>query len=485
MVDWSRPKSVRAPLIAIISVILVAGFSVTNLVSYYVSKTEIRASLANSELPLTSDNIYSEIQRDLLPPVFVSSVMATDTFVQDWLKKGELTPVEMTRYLDEIRRKYGFFTSFLVSEESRKYYHFSGISQVVSQDDSRDEWYFRVRSLDQSYELNVDFNEEQGDALTIFINYRVVDETGELLAVTGVGLDVQSVSKIVDRYKDHFGRHVYFLDEDGNILVRSEGATLTESNISLAAGISVIAEEIMATEHGGFEYERDGEVLLLSTRNIPELKLRVLVEQSESDALEGIFQSTLTNLIVGLAVIMVTLLVVVVAVNRFHSRLEWMATRDSLTGLVNRGVFDASLERETKLLKRDPTPFSLILFDIDHFKRINDGLGHLNGDRILQAVANVTSHSVRDSDLLCRWGGEEFVILVSDCDVDSAMARAETIRTSIEESAEIHRIGGAAVTVSLGVTEARVGDTPDDILARADKALYEAKEQGRNQACRA
>jgi len=407
--------------------------------------------------------------------------MAADTFVQDWLKNGEQNPADMTRYLDEIRREYGFFTSFLVSEGSRNYYHFSGISQVISEEDSRDAWYFRVRSLDQPYELNVDFNAEQDDALTIFINYRVTDDNGDLLAVTGVGLDVQSVANIVDRYKDYFGRHVYFVDEEGTILVRSEGATLTEDNIHTAAGISVIAEELMATEHGGFEYERNGEVLLLSARVIPELKLRVLVEQSESDALEGIFRSTLTNLFVGLGVILVTLLVVVVAVNRFHSRLEWMATRDSLTGLVNRNVFDSSLERETKLLQRDPTPFSLILFDIDRFKKINDDLGHLDGDRVLQAVARTASELVRESDLLCRWGGEEFVVLADDCNIESAMVRAETIRKSIEQNPEILRIRKGTVTVSLGVTEARQGDTPDEILARADKALYDAKEGGRNQ----
>lgn len=481
MIDWNHPKSVRAPLIAILSLILITGFSVTSLVSYFVSKAEIRQSLATSELPLTSNNIYSEIQRDLLPPVFVSSVMAADTFVQDWLKNGERNPADMTRYLDEIRRKYGFFTSFLVSEASRKYYHFSGVSQVVSEEDSRDEWYFRARDIDQNYELNVDFNAEQDDALTIFINYRVLDQNGEFLAITGVGLDVQSVARIVDRYKDYFGRHVYFVDENGSILVRSDGATLTEENITSAIGISAIAEELMATDHGEFEYERDGEVLLLSTRVIPELKLRVLVEQSESDALEGILQSTLTNLAVGLGVILVTLFVVGIAVNRFHSRLEWMATRDTLTGLVNRSVFDASLERETKLLQRDRAPFSLILFDIDHFKRINDSLGHLNGDRVLQVVARISGDQVRDSDLLCRWGGEEFVILVSDCDIQSAMTKAETIRKAIEDSEDIKRAAKATVTVSLGVTEARRNDSPDQILARADQALYSAKENGRNQ----
>ena len=158
-----------------------------------------------------------------------------------------------------------------------------------------------------------------------------------------------------------------------------------------------------------------------------------------------------------------------------------MATRDSLTGLLNRTVFDTLLERETKLLERDPTPFSLILFDIDHFKKVNDSLGHLNGDRVLQAVAGIAGGLVRESDVLCRWGGEEFAILARDCDLDGAMGRAETIRSAIADSPEIRRIRRSSVTVSLGVSEARPGDNPDDILARADQALYDAKEGGRDQ----
>lgn len=485
MIDWNKPQSVRGPLIGIIGLILVVGFSVTNLVSYYVSKSTIRESLANNELPLTSNNIYSEIQRDLLPPVFVSSVMANDTFVKDWLSEGEVQPEEMVRYLDELRKKYGFFTSFLVSDVTRNYYHFSGLSQVVSEEDPRDAWFFRARELSEPYELNVDFNAEQDDALTIFINYKIFGADGKLLAVAGVGLDFMTVSTIVERYEDHFGRHVYFVDQAGKIMVRSTGVTVTEDDITTAPGISTIAAELMATDHGFFEYERDGETLLISTREIPELNWRVLVEQRESDALENIRQSTLTNLLVGLGVICATLLVVAYAVNRFHSRLEWMATRDKLTGLVNRSVFDVALDQAVKLFRRDAQSFSVILFDIDHFKRVNDTLGHLKGDEILRQVAELADGLIRESDLLCRWGGEEFIILARDCTMQAAITKAETLRKAIE----IAPLTGEAilppVTVSLGVTEVKSEDDSDSILARADAALYEAKESGRNQSRKA
>ncbi|MBF0248033.1 MAG: GGDEF domain-containing protein [Alphaproteobacteria bacterium] len=481
MITWNNPQSVRAPLIAVIGLILIAGFAATNLISYTMSKKSVRETLINNELPLTSNNIYSEIQHDLLRPVFVSSLMANDTFVKDWLTHGEVDEARMIRYLDEIRKKYGVFTSFLVSETTRKYYHFSGISQIVSEDDPRDTWYFRVRDMAGEHELNVDFNAEQGNALTIFINHKIMDDDGRFLAATGVGLDFKTVAKIVDRYKDHFGRHVYFIDEAGRVMVRSDGATVREADITTAPGISTIAKAVLSADQGFFEYERGGETLLVSTRAIPDLKWRVLVEQRESDALASIRKSILTNFAVGVAVIGLTLLVVAYAVNRFHSRLELMATTDKLTGIGNRSVFDLSLGQAVKLFKRDGYGFSVILFDIDHFKRINDTLGHIEGDRVIRDLAETVQGLIRESDLLCRWGGEEFIILAHDCDLAPAAAKAEGIRRAIETAQLVGASALAPLTVSLGVTEIRPGDTADTVLKRADGALYEAKSNGRNQ----
>ena len=142
------------------------------MISYQVSKQSLRQSLIDNELPLTSNNIFSEIQKDLLQPVLVASMMANDIFVKDWLHEGERKPEQMSRSLDETRERFSFFTSFLVSDTTLKCYHFSGLSQVISEDDPRDAWYSQVRNLDESHEIDVDINEEQNDTLTIFINFR-------------------------------------------------------------------------------------------------------------------------------------------------------------------------------------------------------------------------------------------------------------------------------------------------------------------------
>jgi len=325
MVKSEFGLSVRTNLIAVIGIILVVGFGVSSLISYQVSKKSLREALIGHELPLTSDNIYSEIQRDLLQPVFVAKMMADDTFVRDWLLEGEPNPEQMIRYLDEIRKQYGVFTSFLVSEKTRRYYHFSGVSQIVSEEDPKDAWYFRVREMEEDHEINVDLNEEQQDALTIFINQKVYSYDDRYIATTGVGIAFDALATVVARYKENFSRHVYFVDENGKIMVRSGGASITEDNIHDAEGASAISDELLASSQSFFEYDRNGGTMLVSARHIPELNWWVIVEQNEAQALAGIRQSLITNFFVGLAAIVLTLVTVLYAVNLFYARLEQKA----------------------------------------------------------------------------------------------------------------------------------------------------------------
>ena len=130
-----------------ISLLLIFGFLVTTLASYMVSVTILKKDFADSILPLTSDNIYSEIQKDLIRPIFISSMMASDTFLRDWVLAGEKDVEQLTKYLSEVRVKYRAITSFFVSDSSATYYHADGILKQVHPDNPRDSWYFRVRSM--------------------------------------------------------------------------------------------------------------------------------------------------------------------------------------------------------------------------------------------------------------------------------------------------------------------------------------------------
>jgi diguanylate cyclase (GGDEF)-like protein/PAS domain S-box-containing protein len=160
-----------------------------------------------------------------------------------------------------------------------------------------------------------------------------------------------------------------------------------------------------------------------------------------------------------------------------------LAMTDALTGLANRRCTLDWLDRFLKVSARESSPLALVMFDIDHFKGINDCFGHATGDSVLVRVSELTRQQVRAGDLIGRIGGEEFVWLLPEAGSASARGMAERLRLAIQHGSSAGDL--PKVTVSLGMAHYRRGDTAEGLLARADAALYEAKQGGRNQVRRA
>ncbi len=158
-------------------------------------------------------------------------------------------------------------------------------------------------------------------------------------------------------------------------------------------------------------------------------------------------------------------------------QLEAMATHDFLTGAYNRRKLSELVTAEVARAIRYAQPLSLLILDLDHFKQVNDVHGHEAGDTVLVAVAGVLDNTIRSTDSLARWGGEEFVVLAPALGISGAVTLAQRLRTAIAAQ-EIPGVG--QVTASFGVAEVRPDDTPDTLLDRADQALYGAKENGRD-----
>ena len=160
-----------------------------------------------------------------------------------------------------------------------------------------------------------------------------------------------------------------------------------------------------------------------------------------------------------------------------YNRLAESAINDSLTGTFNRGYFTEYLAYEFERSKRKKTTFSLIMLDIDHFKKVNDTYGHRRGDYALKTLVQIVKKSTRKIDVLARVGGEEFILLLPDTSLKDAAILASRVRRNCE-SFLFEEIG--TMTISLGITELTDGDNIDSILKRVDSALYKAKENGRN-----
>jgi diguanylate cyclase (GGDEF)-like protein/PAS domain S-box-containing protein len=168
-------------------------------------------------------------------------------------------------------------------------------------------------------------------------------------------------------------------------------------------------------------------------------------------------------------------------IRRQNYELEKMARIDPLTSCLNRRAFYADFESLWAIARRYNKPLSCIILDVDHFKKVNDRFGHSAGDHVLQVIAKTLRETMRDSDLVCRYGGEEFCALLPETDVEAACQAAERTRQAIERA----DCGEVSVTASLGVSALGQGATdPRELLDQADKALYVAKRRGRNRVMR-
>lgn len=194
----------------------------------------------------------------------------------------------------------------------------------------------------------------------------------------------------------------------------------------------------------------------------------------------GIDYELIRNLVIGFSVLLLSNLVWAMKLRKTNAQLRLISQTDRLTGLYNRAALDELLNKEIERSVRYGRAFAVVIVDLDHFKMVNDKLGHLMGDRILVAFAEILKAATRKLDTVGRWGGEEFLVLCPETNAEQALVVADRIcaaaRSHAFETGWVH-------TVSAGVATLRAGESLDNLLRRADAALYRAKEEGRDRAC--
>lgn len=168
--------------------------------------------------------------------------------------------------------------------------------------------------------------------------------------------------------------------------------------------------------------------------------------------------------------------------NTLLKQMQKLIIIDSLTGLYNRRYFDLFMEKTIPLSQRINSPLILIMLDIDYFKKINDNYGHLCGDEALKYISEIIRRNVRNSDAYVRYGGEEFAIILPNTNLDEGQSLAERIRKAVEQSDFTYNNEHISLSISMGLSlYNRDSDSVEGFIRKADKALYRAKENGRNQ----
>jgi diguanylate cyclase (GGDEF)-like protein len=475
--------SSKTKLLMTISVVLIVAIVPTSLFNYYQGKDFIRESYLAKTMDLLSDSLLAELQSTLLEPIAISSAMANNTFLQDWILNGEKSKDELRRYFAAIKEHNNYDSVFFISDATGLYYNEEGAFKEISPSVEKDAWFYSFRDSKQQYQLNLDTNEAADDEITVFVNYAIKDAGGKFIGTIGVGIKVAIVGEILVKFRDNYDINIFWVDGKGLIQVHLNDALIETTYLEDLRGIGKYSDDLLNPDiqRDQINYSLDGETVFVARKYFPEFDWFLIIEQNESKSLDVIKGVLFNSLSVAFVVLLVVLVVIFRVISGFQLKLEIMAITDELTGLNNRRFFTQTFSHEAARAKRNNLTTSLLQMDLDFFKKINDQYGHTAGDRFLVAVAEAMKSAVREIDCLARTGGEEFVALLVETDQKGAEAVAERIRGKIESlQCEDNGITFQG-TMSIGLITCSPQELElEDTTRKADEALYQAKKEGRN-----
>ena len=473
-----KKESTRVVLVVVFLLLI---FSITiSLFNFKVSLQSKEFELIERSLPLSVDNIYTDIQKHVMDQNLIASMMANDTFLKHWLVNDKKSDEEIKRYLGSIKNKYNLFTAFLVVENSLDYYTQNGFLEKITTDNPDNAWYYRFRDSPLDSEINLDFNQHLDNTLIMFINHKIFNDDSQLLGVTGVALKVSYLNGMLKKIRQEYQSEVFFLNESSKI-VFSENKSLMGESFFEIENIKPFKNNSFVNAPKVFEYEKNGNDYIFMTKYITELDTYIIVRVKLSDFTQNIEKTLYINLIVSLLISLIISILIIIMFKRYNYKLTFLAQKDGLTGLDNKMTFNRLLKQSLAICKRQEKSLNVIFIDLDDFKGINDSLGHYAGDEVLKRLAVILTKRTRNSDIISRWGGEEFVIALNNVTKEKTCEIAEEIRQDIKNDGKLKAITSKSVTVSIGVASFQEDDNLDSLLIRADKAMYQAKKKGKDQ----
>ncbi len=470
-----------------IGLLLLAGFAATSVIGYMASRDALQQTIAEQALPAAGDDLYAKIQKEFARPVQAAAAVARNTFLRDWIINGEQDSSHMTRYLNDVRQSNNALSAILVSDASRNVYGASVAVRTAVDTDPRDRWFQRARQSKSVLETSADID-PASRSLLVTANHKVADFNGKFLGAVSIGIANDTLRNLADEYQKRFQRSVYVLDQKGSVMLSASPSAPAKQDIQAIPGLSGLAGAILGNKKNTplqLEYGTGmGGSMLVYARFMPELGWHLLVIQDASQTARPLQDTLLINLAIGAGVLLIVLAALLLAMRRYHKHMEQSAATDQLTTLLNRQAFEFIFRQSLLDSERSRQPLCVVLIDIDFFKKINDKQGHQVGDHVLKEIAMISKRSLRESDVICRWGGEEFLILLKNCTLEKATSIAETLRGTIAANDFSRTTSLAktrlAVTVSMGVAQFKDEDSEDSVFERADVALRQAKESGRN-----
>jgi len=417
--------------------------------------------------------VHDLVHDELLRPLYIAETFAGSISFLVQMDSDVLDENALLERLGKMERDLDL-TFFVASERTRRQYLSDGTTLDLEEGEVA--WYFEAKA--QGTDFMADLG-QVGD-VHLYFDVAVYGDDREFLGYVGVGKRIQRFLDSFNRYKSEFGYDFVFVNATDEIMLTSlPDFLVTGAYIPTLDTLGGFSETRTVGETvDGDIIEVSGEDLLITEFRIEELGWRLLL-LVPLEARQAQITSTFVSNAVSTLIILLLLAAVVFGLMMFYRRsLERTVEIDELTGLPNRAL----VQRRFRKFQRAGEALCVVIIDLDHFKSINDSYGHDAGDRALRAVATSLKQELREEDIVSRWGGEEFVMLLPAASIELGRAVAERARGNLE-ALKIDANGATvSVTASFGVAFGSAkADSLAQLLVHADKMLYEAKAKGRNQ----
>ncbi|MBA6390318.1 GGDEF domain-containing protein [Colwellia sp. BRX10-3] len=450
------------------------------LTSYFTLKDVINSH--NKQVQSAITPLFSLVTSEILRPLNVANFMAKNQFVIDYASQEKIEKDYIVSYLNKVAKSYNMI-AFIALEKHNLMIDSNAKESMLSSKET--EWYSRLKDLpgDQFTDIGNSQNPH------LYFDNKIRNSNGEFIGFTGVAIDLKYFASKFQEYNERFGFELYFVDSNNIITLSSNKIIKTESHhrqelmtrlsdlpwhqslIKNNAADKNLSSEVMYTSDEG---------LLISQMPIQELNWRMFIVSPPAAQQSEYWKIFIGRFILFFIVAIIFYLILLNSINYLKSRLIKHAETDHLTQLPNRSHvhwrFDSIAKTNENLC--------LVIADIDNFKHINDTYGHLVGDDVLRIISEQLSQTLRKIDVVGRWGGEEFVMLLPETTASQTLIIVERIRKNIAAiSFPISTTSGTfTTTISFGICELPLKNkTIEDYIKGADKALYQAKANGRNQ----
>jgi len=424
-------------------------------------------------------SVYDSIDNVFDKPRYIAQTMGTGSFLREYFAmEDEVSEDEfaskMATYLKSIREDNDWSGTYIISEKTHKYYTAKGVSKVIDpQKDEYDVWYAEFVNSGLDYNIDVNMNEVTNE-WAVFVIKRIENEKGNFMGVCAVALNMDELKQCMLEYEEKYGVAISFTDENGVTQITSNDVNIIHSFVG--------GEFMEDTEIKGY---RDGKKYIVS-KQIPRLGWYLVVENKQNA-----FTDSATILIILSVGTMFAFILLIIFLNfyntsRMHHVLNKRAETDHLTQILNRAGMEWSIKEfiDKKGVYKDFEPgkgATMFVVDMDHFKQVNDTLGHDIGDRTLVETANILKDVFRASDVIGRQGGDEFMVFCPGLEEKGAIESAaqRLLSKGRREVTQGNECVGVSFSVGIAVFPYH-GEDYDSLYKAADMALYAVKENGRN-----